>query len=68
MLFFTAEFPNNIKSLELYEKLKHYNLNVIDMIDSIYVYGKVYPLEIIDVIKICSDYSVKIFHITKKIR
>lgn len=46
-----------VNSLELYDKLEPFDINVTDVISTVLVYGRVTDLTMIDVLKILDDYS-----------
>ena len=58
-MYINAEFPANIDSLELYEMIKDYNLNVTDIKTKIYMYGEVPARFMSHIITICSKFSYK---------
>ena len=58
-MYITAEFPVNIDSLELYEMVKDYKLNVTDIKTKIYMYGEVPARFMAHVLTICSKFSYK---------
>ena len=58
-MYFTAEFPANIDSQELYNDVKQFNMNVTDMITKVYMYGEVSPKYCATLLNICYKYSYK---------
>ena len=52
-MYITAEFPANIDSLELYEMVKCYKLNVTDVISSVYLYGEITEKNLPYLLNVC---------------
>ena len=58
-MYINAEFPADIESFALYEMVKDYKLNVLDLKTKIYLYGEV-PARIMPyILTICSKFSYK---------
>lgn len=68
MFHILAEIPPNIDSRELYESLKPYKLNVVDMISHSIAFGRVSHAVIYDVLTILFIHNAMAIHITKKTR
>lgn len=64
-MYFTAEFPANIDSQELYNDVKQFKMNVTDMITKVYMYGEVSAKYCVTLIQICYKYSYKLINIKK---
>ena len=58
-MYIHAEFPEGIESIELYEMVKCYKLNVLDLKDKIYLYGEIRNRWLPAVLEICSKFSYK---------
>ena len=56
-MYFSAEFPGNIDSQELYNDVKCFNLNVTDLITKTYMYGELSPSHCRSALEICYKYS-----------
>lgn len=62
-MYFTAEFPVNIDSQELYDDVKQFKMNVTDMITKIYMYGEIPSKYCATLLQICYKYSCKYINI-----
>ena len=58
-MYIHAEFPKGIESLELYDMVKRYRLNVLDLKDKIYLYGEVKGRFIPYILEICAKFNYK---------
>lgn len=56
-MYFSAEFPANIDSQELYNDVKRFNMNVTDLITKTYMHGEVKPKYCTTLLEICYKYS-----------
>lgn len=56
-MYFSAEFPANIDSQELYNDVKMFNMNVTDLITKTYMYGEIKPKHCTTLLEICYKYS-----------
>lgn len=68
MFHIYAEIPPNIDSRELYESLKPFKLNVVDMVTHSIAFGHVGHAVIYDVLTILFIHNAMAIHITKKTR
>ena len=62
-MYICAEFPGNIDSLALYEMVKCYNLNVTDVISSVYMYGEITEKILPYLLNVCYKFCYKIITI-----
>lgn len=56
-MYFTAEFPESIESLALYEMVKQYKLNVTDIITKVYMMGEVNQKDLPYILYVCSKFD-----------
>ena len=58
-MYIHAEFPDGINSLDLYEMVKRYKLNVLDLKSVTYLYGEVSYRNLPAVLDSCTKFGYK---------
>ena len=58
-MYIHVEFPAGINSLDLYEMVKRYKLNVTDLKDVTYLYGESSYRNLPAILDICTKFSYK---------
>lgn len=57
MIQFYIEFAGDLEGKELYEKIRPYGGNVLDLEEKTYAHGKVSPAAFLQIMTICLEYG-----------